>query len=141
MIGSVARAAPLFMELHTRDKPELLKTVQTAYLDSLKHMDFNIAKAFLFSDSKTGVLNNWIGFNYLDFKPLPQLTKDLPFTMDFNQGEVRLSSGEKSYQRLYLFFSVHNYEDHIELRVYGKALKEHKKQLLQLMKNKWEQLC
>ena len=140
MIGSIARVAPLFIKLDTQDKAKLFEIVQTAYLDTLKHKDFNIAKVFLSSDNKASVLTNWIGFNYLDFKPLSQLTKDIPFSMDFNQGEVRLSSSEKSYQRLYLFFSVHNYKDHFDLRVYGKALKEHKKHLLQLMKEKFERL-
>ncbi len=140
MIGSIARAAPLFMDLRAGDKTELLRVAQTAYLDSLKHADFNIAKAFLFSKGKASALNNWIGFNYLDFKPLPQLTKDLPFIIDFNRGEVRLSSGEKSYKRLYLFFSIHSYRDHVELKMYGKASKEHKRRLLQLMKDKLAEL-
>ena len=140
MIGSIARVAPLFIALHTEDKTKLLQAVQTAYLDSLKHKDFNIAKVFLSNSSQSSVLNNWIGFNYFDFKPLSELVKKLPFSMDLNKGEIRLSSSGKSYQRLYAFFSIHNYKDHLDLRVYGKAITEHKKQMLSLMKYKLEQL-
>ena len=139
MIGSIARTAPLFIPLDSQKKKPVLKTVQEAYLKALAHKDFNILKPFLSNEHKN-ISNNWIGFNYLDFKPFSRLTKALPFSMDLNKGTVRLSSSKKSYQRLYLFFSIHNYKDHLDLRVYGKAIKEHKKWILNSMKEKLEQL-
>ena len=139
MIGSIARTAPLFIELHTKERSSLLKTVRKAYLQTLAHKDFNIVKHFL-SNKNKNISNNWIGFNYLDFKPLASLTKELPFSMDLNQANVRLSSSQQSYKRVYLFFSVHNYRHHLDLRVYGKASTGSKKQVLNLMKSKLEQL-
>ena len=140
MIGSIARAAPLMMDLqNTLSIKELLQITQETYMQTLKYKDFNIVKPFLSDKQKSGVLSNWIGFNYLDFKPLNRLTKEIPFSMNFSQGKVQLSSSERSYQRLFLFFSVHNYTNHIDLKVYGKALTEDKKTILQLMKRYLEE--
>ena len=140
MIGSIARVAPLLIDIENQNLKELIQKVQWAYRESLKHKDFNITKPFLSDKNNSGVTQNWVGFNYLDFKPLESLTKDIPFYMDFTKVEIQLSSSQKSYQRLYLFFSIHHYKDHLDLRVYGKALQEHKKEILYLMKNNFENL-
>ena len=143
MIGSIARTAPLMMDLEKRhSQKELLEITQEAYRETLKYKDFNIVKPFLSDKETSKVLQNWIGFNYLNFQPLDRLTKDLPFAMDFRKAQLKLSSSESSYQRLFLFFSLHRYKDHIELKAVGKALKKDKITLVQLMKKHLEEsLC
>ena len=140
MIGSIARAAPLMMDLQKINSlKDFLRITQESYRQTLKHKDFNIVKPFLSNQTGSNVLHNWIGFNYLNFQPLERLTKSFPFTMDFSQAKLQLSSSEKSYKRLFLFFSVHNYKGHVDFKVVGKALKEDKKTILQLMKKHLEE--
>lgn len=137
MIGSIARAAPLLIDLPAQRENPLLATAQKAYTESLRHKDFNILKSFI-SHKSRHISENWIGFNYLNFKILDQLTNELPFRMDWSRGQVRLSSSRQSYKKIYMFFSVHDYKNYTELKVYGKALDKHKKQILNLMKEKMD---
>ena len=116
-----------------------IKTLTTAFKKSLIHKDFNILKHLL-SHPNLAISKNWIGFNYLDFKPLYGLTKDLPFSIQFEQGQVGQSSKPSSYKKVYLFFSLHSYKSHIILKAVGKASLNDKTQILNLMKNKLQQL-
>ena len=81
---------------------------------------------------------NNIGFNYLDFQKFSHLTKDLPFVMNWDSAKVQLSSNRGSYQKVYLFFSVHVYSYCIEFKFYGRS--RFKKELFEIMKKNIESI-
>ena len=130
MIGSVARMAPLSMDIPTENSFEnVLKQTRKVYLEVLNYCDFNV-----FSPGRN---DNYsiVAFNYLDFSGLSQSLNHLPFKMDINQIEVHLSRSQRGHKHIHLFLSVHEYLNHIHLQVYGKAPNEHKRFLLDSIKN------
>lgn len=135
LIGSLARLAPVFIDTDFKNIETALPLIKESYLQSLKHKDFNMFKTLF---SRQSDFKNNIGFNYLDFQNLSHLTKGLPFTMDWSSAKVQLSSNRKNYNQVYLFFSIHSYLSHIELKLYGRC--ENKKELIQIMKKNIEAL-
>ena len=135
LIGSIARMAPVFVNIELKNIETDLHLLKDIYLQSLKHKDYNIFKALLSHEKQ---LKNVIGFNYLDFQNLSLFTKDMPFEMDWDLAKVQLSSAQKSYQNLYLFFSVHSYSKSLKFKLYGRS--NSKKELVEIMKKNIENL-
>ena len=133
LIGSIARFAPIFVDMKLQNIKKDLPLLKDVYLQSLKHKDYNIFKTLLSRENK---LNNMIGFNYLDFQNLSHIKTALPFVMDWDSAKVHLSSNKKAYQNLYLFFSIHSYPNRIEFKLYGRS--QAKKELLEIMKKNIE---
>ena len=133
LIGSIARLAPIFVDIQLKNIQKDLPLLKDVYLESLKHKDYNIFKTLFSRQSQS---NSAIGFNYLDFQNLSHIKTDLPFVMDWDSAKVHLSSNKKAYQKLYLFLSIHSYPNRIVFKLYGRS--ELKKELLEIMKKNIE---
>ena len=132
LIGSIARMTSVFIEPDFQDDiKQNIELVKKSYLTTLKHKDFNIFK-FLFENEKQN--RNYIIFNYLDFQSLSDLTSHLPFSIQWNQSKVNLSFNKNAYNNIYLFLSIHNYKDYLEIKSYGKADSSQKKELMDIIK-------
>ena len=136
MIASVARMAPLFLDLDPSSKFEkMLHKTTCSYLEAINHIDFNVFKYFM-SLSVRNRVN--LCFNHLDFTKTQNSLNALPFKLNTNSFELRPSV--KDYQYIYLFLSAHSYPDQTFLQAYGSCPKEYKQEIFQLFEEEFLKL-